>query len=132
MRIVSLQLSYAEVTVIALTIVSMAVALLATLNRHLVMLLKSHAYLVVYDTMRKPQQNAIIARSATLDPLTVREQEVLEVLLDGKSNRQIAEMLFISESTVKTHVRNIYSKYDVRSRAELISTVLKNQVGVPS
>ncbi len=96
------------------------------------MLLKSHAYLVVYDTMSKPQQNAIIARSATLDPLTVREQEVLEVLLDGKSNRQIAEMLFISESTVKTHVRNIYSKYDVRSRAELISTVLKNQVGVPS
>ncbi len=132
MRIVSLQLSYAEVTVIALTIVSMTVALLPTLNRHLVMLLKSHAYLVVYDTMSKPQQNAIIARSATLDPLTVREQEVLEVLLDGKSNRQIAEMLFISESTVKTHVRNIYSKYDVRSRAELISTVLKNQVGVPS
>jgi len=82
--------------------------------------------------MSKPQQNAIIARSATLDPLTVREQEVLKVLLDGKSNRQIAEMLFISESTVKTHVRNIYSKYDVRSRAELISTVLKNQVGVPS
>jgi len=132
MRIVSLQLSYAEVTVIALTIVSMTVALLPTLNRHLVMLLKSHAYLVVYDTMSKPQQNAIIAQSATLDPLTVREQEVLKVLLDGKSNRQIAEMLFISESTVKTHVRNIYSKYDVRSRAELISTVLKNQVGVPS
>ncbi len=132
MLIVSLQLSYAEVTVIALTIVSMTVALLPTLNRNLVMLLKSHAYLVVYDSMNKPQRNAIVARRATLDSLTVREQEVLELLLDGKSNRQIAEMLFISESTVKTHVRNIYSKYDVRSRAELISTVLKDQIGVPS
>jgi DNA-binding NarL/FixJ family response regulator len=78
--------------------------------------------------MSKPERNAVIATSAVLDPLTVREQEVLEVLLDGRTNRQIAEMLFISESTVKTHVRNICSKYDVRSKAELISTVLKDQI----
>ena len=127
MRIVSLQLSRAQVTVIALTIVSVTVALLPALNRYLVTLLKGHAYLAVYETMSQPQQDAIVALSATLDPLTVREQEVLGVLLDGKSNRQIAEMLCISESTVKTHIRNIYSKYDVSSRAELISTVLKNQ-----
>jgi DNA-binding NarL/FixJ family response regulator len=87
---------------------------------------------VVYDSLSKPQQDVIIAQSVTLDPLTTREHEVLGVLLDGKSNREIAEILSISESTVKTHVRNIYSKYDVRSRAELISTVLKNQVGMLS
>ncbi|NLZ92136.1 MAG: response regulator transcription factor, partial [Clostridiales bacterium] len=45
----------------------------------------------------------------------------------GKSNREIAGALFISENTVKTHARNIFSKYDVASRAELISTLLKNQ-----
>jgi DNA-binding CsgD family transcriptional regulator/MFS family permease len=130
MQIASLQLSSAEVTVIALTIVATTVALLPALNRHLVMLLKNHAYLMVYDSMGTPQQNALILQGATLDPLTVREQEVLKVLLEGKSNREIAYILFISESTVKTHVRNIYSKYDVRSRAQLISTVLKNEVGV--
>jgi DNA-binding NarL/FixJ family response regulator len=79
--------------------------------------------------MSKPQRTAVVAQSATLDPLTVREQEILEVLLEGKSNREIAAELFISENTVKTHVRNIFAKYGVGSRAELISTVLKNQVG---
>ena len=131
-QIVSLQFSYAEVTVIALTIVSVSVALLPVLNRHLAMLLKSHAYLAVYESMSKPQQTAVVVQSATLEPLTVREQEILEVLLDGKSNRQIAEELFISENTVKTHIRNIYAKYDVSSRAELISTVLKGHVGASS
>jgi DNA-binding NarL/FixJ family response regulator len=44
-----------------------------------------------------------------------------------KSNREIAEVLYISENTVKTHARSIFSKYDVSSRAELISILLKNQ-----
>ena len=128
-HIVSLQFSYAEVTVIALSIVAVSVALLPWLDRHLAMLLKSHAYIGVYESMSKPQRTAVVAQSATLDPLTVREQEILEVLLEGKSNREIAAELFISENTVKTHVRNIFAKYGVGSRAELISTVLKNQVG---
>jgi DNA-binding CsgD family transcriptional regulator len=128
-QFVSLQFSYAEVTVIALTIVTVSVALLPVLDRHLLMLVKSHAYLLAYESRSKPEQTAIVAQSATLDPLTVREQEILEVLLEGKSNREIAAELFISENTVKTHVRNIFAKYGVGSRAELISTVLKNQVG---
>ncbi|NCB66590.1 MAG: MFS transporter [Bacilli bacterium] len=75
----------------------------------------------------QPQQTDIILQIKTLDPLTVREHEVLQLILSGKSNREIAGDLFISESTVKTHARNIFSKYDVGSRAELISTLLKNQ-----
>ncbi|NMA91843.1 MAG: response regulator transcription factor, partial [Firmicutes bacterium] len=42
-------------------------------------------------------------------------------------NREVGETLFISENTVKTHVRNILSKYDVASRSELISLLLKNR-----
>lgn len=110
----------------------MSVALLPILDRLLVRLLKSHAYLVAFESMSKPQQTAIVSQSATHDPLTVREQEILKVLLDGKSNRQNAAELFISENTVKTHIRNIYLKYNVRSRAELISTVLKDQVEASS
>ena len=91
------------------------------------MLLKNHIYLTVYDGMSKTQQIDVIRQTETLEELTVREKEVLQHILSGKSNREIAQALFISESTVKTHARNIFSKYDVGSRAELISTLLKNQ-----
>jgi DNA-binding NarL/FixJ family response regulator len=103
--------------------------MLPPLNRQLSLLLKSHTYLTVYDSMSKSKQTDIVRQVKTLDPLTVREQEVLQLILSGKANREIAEVLFISENTVKTHARNIFSKYDVSSRAELISTLLKNQVG---
>ena len=55
------------------------------------------------------------------------EQEVLATILSGMSNREIADALNITESTVKTHVRNIYSKYGVHSRAELLSGLLKGE-----
>ena len=125
--ITSVQLSSAEVAVIALTVVCATLVLLPSLNRHLVMLLKNHIYLTVYDGMSKTQQIDVIRQTETLEELTVREKEVLQHILSGESNREIAQALFISESTVKTHARNIFSKYDVGSRAELISTLLKNQ-----
>lgn len=126
--VTSIGLPDAEVTVIALTMVCITLVMLPPLNNQLVLLLKNHAYLAVYGNMSQSQQTDIIRHIKTLDPLTVREQEVLQLILSGKSNREIAELLFISESTVKTHARNIFSKYDVGSRAELISTLLKNQV----
>lgn len=125
--ITSIRLPSAEVAVIALTVVCVTLVMLPPLNNQLVLLLKSHAYLAAYDNMSQSQQTDIVRQIKTLDPLTVREQEVLQLILSGKSNREIAGALFISESTVKTHARNIFSKYDVGSRAELISTLLKNQ-----
>jgi DNA-binding CsgD family transcriptional regulator len=127
MTVTSIRLPSAEVAVIALTVVCVTLVMLPPLNHQLVLLLKSHAYLATYDNMSQSQQTDIVRQIKTLDPLTVREQEVLQLILSGKSNREIAGALFISESTVKTHARNIFSKYDVGSRAELISTLLKNQ-----
>jgi DNA-binding CsgD family transcriptional regulator/MFS family permease len=127
MTITSIQLPGAEVAVIALTVVCVTLVMLPPLNRQLVMLLKNHAYLAAYDRMSETQQSDIIRKMKTLEELTVREQEVLQQILSGKSNREIVCTLFISESTVKTHARNIFSKYDVGSRTELISTLLKNQ-----
>jgi DNA-binding CsgD family transcriptional regulator/MFS family permease len=127
MAVTSVGLPGAEVAVIALTVVCVTLVILPPLNRQLVLLLKSHAYLAAYDNMSQSQQSDIVRQIKTLDPLTVREQEVLQLILSGKSNREIGRDLFISENTVKTHVRNIFSKYDVVSRAELISTLLKNQ-----
>ena len=127
MTVTSIGLPSAEVAVIALTVVCVTLVMLPPLNHQLVLLLKSHAYIAAYDNMSQSQQTDIVRQIKTLDPLTVREQEVLQLILSGNSNREIAGALFISESTVKTHARNIFSKYDVGSRAELISTLLKNQ-----
>ncbi len=55
--------------------------------------------------------------------ITQREQEVLQLLITGKTYKEIAAELFISLPTVKTHVSNIYSKAQVRNRLELSNLV---------
>ena len=52
--------------------------------------------------------------------LTPREHEFVELIYKGKSNKDIAESLFLSESTVKTHIYNIFRKMEVKSRVEVI------------
>jgi DNA-binding NarL/FixJ family response regulator len=54
----------------------------------------------------------------TLAGLTPRELEVLRLLVEGRSNRQIAEQLFISAKTASVHVTNLLSKLGVHSRLE--------------
>jgi DNA-binding CsgD family transcriptional regulator len=125
--VTSINLGKAEVAVIALSVVCVTLVILPPLNRQLTMLLKNHAYLSAYADMSEKQQSAVIHQVKLIDPLTEKENEVLTLILAGKSNKGIAAAMFISESTVKFHVSNIYSKYDVGSRAELISTLLKNQ-----
>lgn len=49
-------------------------------------------------------------------PLTAREKQIVELVAEGKANRQIAEELFISEKTVSRHLANVYVKLDVGSR----------------
>ena len=56
-----------------------------------------------------------------LDPISERELEVLYLIAAGLSNREIAEKLFISLNTVKTHTKNINSKLDVNSRTKAIT-----------
>ena len=50
--------------------------------------------------------------------LSAREQEVCELLAEGRTNQEIANMLFISLSTTKVHVKHIFEKLGVRSRVE--------------
>lgn len=59
------------------------------------------------------------------EPLTEREIEVLQLVAAGKSNREIGRKLFISESTVKGHLHNLFSKLSVLSRTEAISVATR-------
>jgi LuxR family maltose regulon positive regulatory protein len=55
-----------------------------------------------------------------LNPLTPKEQRALKLLAEGYSNAAMAEKLFVSDSTVRTHLRNINSKLGVRSRMQAV------------
>lgn len=59
--------------------------------------------------------------------LTPREKDVLQYLLMDIKRKEIAETLCISESTVKTHINNIFQKLEVSSRSELLSKIIQNQ-----
>jgi DNA-binding NarL/FixJ family response regulator len=56
--------------------------------------------------------------------LSRREREVLDLLVDGKTVRQIADALFVSPTTIAFHVRQIYDKLHVHSRAEAVARAL--------
>lgn len=56
--------------------------------------------------------------------LTDQEQSICKELYSGKSYQEIADTLFISINTVRFHVKNLYSKFDVKGRAELINKLV--------
>jgi DNA-binding CsgD family transcriptional regulator len=54
-----------------------------------------------------------------LGTLTDREREIAALVAAGRTNREVAEQLFLSPKTVEAHLRNVYAKLGVRSRVEL-------------
>jgi DNA-binding NarL/FixJ family response regulator len=67
--------------------------------------------------------------SSELQQLTEREREVLEQIARGLSNREIAEKMFISEKTVKTHVSNVLDKLGMEDRTRAAIWALKHGLG---
>ena len=63
---------------------------------------------------------------AATDGLTSRETEVLKLIAKGLSNSEIAELLFIGETTVKTHINNTFAKIGARHRAEAVRYAYRN------
>ncbi len=73
--------------------------------------------LAAFDT---PSPQAQHAKPALADPLSDRETEVLRLIAADLSNQEIADTLFVSVNTVKTHVKRLYGKLHVNSRLQAV------------
>lgn len=62
------------------------------------------------------------------DELTQREREILALITQGEATEHIAEKLFISTQTVRNHIKNIYGKLQVHSRAQAVSKALRERL----
>jgi DNA-binding NarL/FixJ family response regulator len=79
------------------------------------------------ESLLDPQVAAAWSHAQRQD-LTARELEVLRLIAEQKSNAQIAEILFVSENTVKTHVSNILAKLGCADRAAAVLTAWKRRL----
>jgi DNA-binding CsgD family transcriptional regulator len=83
------------------------------------------------DQTKSPAGDALDEVDLQKLGLTSREQEVLQLITQGCSNAEIAEKLFLSLSTVKSHVSNLFVKLDVRSRTQAIRKVRTKELQRP-
>ncbi len=60
--------------------------------------------------------------------ISARELEVLQLIANGRGNRQIAHELFLSEETIKTHVQRVLRKLQAESRAHAVAIALRNRL----
>jgi DNA-binding NarL/FixJ family response regulator len=77
------------------------------------------------ETYLPPTLAAKLAERVSGEALSPREMEVLQRLAAGKSNKEIGAELFISEGTVKTHIKSIFTKLDVVTRTEAVATATR-------
>lgn len=87
---------------------------------------------LIEEFARRPAPGVVAhAAAAMLAQITEREREVLELVAKGNSNAQIAEQLYVSHATIKTHVSRLLLKLDARDRAQLVMVAYETGVAIP-
>ena len=72
------------------------------------------------ETLSTEQQTN---KKSLISELTARQKEVYELIISGKSNKEIMANLYIEQSTLKSHINQIYKKLNIKSRRELKSSI---------
>ncbi len=112
---------------LALVAVLIMMLLLPPLQKELSLLVKSHNYLSQLSELEPDAKEKVMKKAALLEKLTERESEIVTLLMQGRTYRMISAELYLSENTVKTHIKNIYSKLQVKNKTELINSLLEHQ-----
>jgi DNA-binding NarL/FixJ family response regulator len=90
---------------------------------------------VVQRRLIQQVRGSALSRSTTVptlpDGLTPREAEVLRLIAEGLSNGEIARRLVVTEATVKTHINNIFSKAELRDRAQAVVYAMRHGLTNP-
>src|SRR5690554_1368397 len=80
---------------------------------------------ILHPRIMKKLMQRVSKKEPAIDPLTAKEEEILGELVKGKANKEIAADLFISETTVKTHVSSILQKLGVKDRTQAVIKALE-------
>jgi len=75
------------------------------------------------QTALQPNLSFTLINKNCSQPLSEREFDVLQCIYEGKTNQQMADQLYVSINTIKTHIGNIYLKLDVPSRTAAIAKI---------
>ncbi len=82
-------------------------------------------FLPSYARLSSNDEGAVLENMVREYNISKREREIMELILEGKSNKEIEGQLFISFNTVKNHIYNLYQKLGVNSRSQLMHLVMK-------
>lgn len=115
-------------TIIALIVLFVILLILPLLNKVLFNILSDHTYLSRVSIMPEEKQKEEITHLMQRYELTGREQEIVVLLLKGMTYKMIAAKLYLSENTIKSHIKNIYSKLNVKSKSELVNLFLNKNI----
>ena len=98
------------------------------MSRNEVVTLRGISNIVFQDFYEKKKLINIQGKVSLPNDLTKREQEVLALVASGKSNHEVADVLFISIKTVDTHKAHILEKLGLKNTAELVKYAIKNKL----
>lgn len=110
--------------ILALAVLCLVFAILPPLSKYLTELLKTHVYLTTFAEMSPEIQRETVQTFVAIGPLTARESQIASLIIQGSTYKQVAGTLHVSENTVKTHVKNIYAKYNVQNRNQLLHLMM--------
>lgn len=110
---------------IALAMVFITLILMPPLHSELSAIMKNHVYLNQLSELPSAEQTDIIKMITLIENLTERESEIAALLMQGRTYKMISAELYLSENTIKTHIKNIYSKLNVSNKTELINRLLE-------